>query len=159
MWAVVPHARIGNAMTATPRTDEGTNASSLRDRTGPVRVLVVDPCPDGADSLALLLSVYGCAAAVAYSVSEGADLASRFAPDLILVDLGRSDEDGRDLPGTLDGVDRPLVIAVADLAGADARRRSERAGFDRHLLKPVSPDDLLELLAVVEFRHTHSRGR
>ena len=144
-------------MTATPRTDEGTTACEPRADRRPARVVVVSASPDGADSLALLLSIYGCAAAVAYSGTDAADLARRFSPDLILVDLGRSDEDGRDLPRILDGDARPLVVAVADLDGDDARRRSERAGFDRHLLKPVSPDDLLELLAVVEYRHTRTR--
>lgn len=144
-------------MTATPRAGEGTTTGPHAEH-GSVRVLVVDPCPDGADSLALLLSVCGCAATVAYSSSEGVDLASRFSPDLILVDFGPSDVGGHGPPRTTDGANSPLVVTVADLAGADARRRSERAGFDRHLLKPVSPDDLLELLAVVEYRHTRTRS-
>lgn len=140
-------------MTATPRADEGTTATGPRACTGPVRVLVVDPCPDAADSLALLLSVYGCAAAVAYSGAEAAALSGRFAPDLILVELALPDVDGRDLPRLLGGTGHPLLVAVADQAGTDDRRRSERAGFARHLLKPVSADDLLDVLAAVADRH------
>jgi CheY-like chemotaxis protein len=45
-----------------------------------------------------------------------------------------------------------LLVAVTGYGSADDRDRARRAGFDHHLVKPVSTDKLLELLSVLSSR-------
>lgn len=145
-------------MTVTARRDEGLLTSTRDSVPDPVRVLVVDDCADAADSLALLLSISGCAVGVAYSGAEAVVLARTFHPHLVLSELALPDGEAHDLPKMLGGSDHPLLVALAGLGTDDDRRRARRAGFDRYLLKPVSPDDLLELVAVVEYSKDHASG-
>jgi CheY-like chemotaxis protein len=41
---------------------------------------------------------------------------------------------------------KTLLIAVTGWGQEDDRRRTERAGFDRHLVKPVDPDEVAKIL-------------
>jgi CheY-like chemotaxis protein len=41
---------------------------------------------------------------------------------------------------------RPLLVAITGYGREEDRRRSEEAGIDLHLVKPVDPDQLLRLL-------------
>ena len=40
----------------------------------------------------------------------------------------------------------PIVLAVSGWGQASDRARSEAAGFDGHLVKPITPDQLLQQL-------------
>jgi CheY-like chemotaxis protein len=115
------------------------------------RVLVVEDNRDAAASLQTLLELFGHEVAVAHSGIEGVDTACAWLPDVVLCDIG--------LPG-LDGyaVIRALrrnpqtaaarMIALTGYGSDDDRRRTQEAGFDRHLVKPVEPGHLQEVLAV-----------
>jgi PAS domain S-box-containing protein len=113
------------------------------------RVLVVDDNQDSADTLAEVLRLMGCEAETAYDGVEGVEKAQQLRPDALVLDLGmprmngfeacrriRSQPWGRDMK----------IVAVSGWGQQEDRRRSAEAGFDAHLVKPVVPDALLEVL-------------
>jgi two-component system CheB/CheR fusion protein len=113
------------------------------------RVLVADDNQDGAESLALLLRLNGHEAEIAHDGQEAVELAERFRPDVALLDIGMPRLNGydaarriRELPWGKD----VLLIAATGWAQAEDRKRTEEAGFDAHLVKPVEPKLLLDLV-------------
>jgi CheY-like chemotaxis protein len=114
-----------------------------------MRVLVVEDNRDAADSLRLLLGLYGYEVAVAYSGHDGVQAAVQCRPDVVLCDIGLPGLDGygvarklRDNPATA----QARLIAVTAYGRDEDRGRSYEAGFERHLVKPVAPDDLRRAL-------------
>jgi CheY-like chemotaxis protein len=117
----------------------------------PLRVLVVEDHADAASSLTLLLQLWGHEVQAAPDGPTALEAAQSAPPDVVFLDLG--------LPGGMDGWQvaellqrqpapkRPLLIALTGYGGDADRRRSEEAGIDLHLLKPVEPDELRGLLA------------
>lgn len=114
------------------------------------RILVVDDNRDVLESLTMLLELQGHEVATARDGLEAVDMAERFHPDLVLLDLGLPRLDGygacrriREQPWGRD----PKVIALTGWGREGDRRRTEEAGFDDHLVKPVAPSVLLEIVA------------
>ncbi|MDB5872783.1 MAG: chemotaxis protein CheY [Ramlibacter sp.] len=114
-----------------------------------LRVLVIDDNRDSADSSIAILRLLGHQAESAYSGPQGLDVAGRFDPDVVLLDLAMPGMDGfttlqrlRALPNG----ERFFVIAMTGYGSADDRRRTDEAGFDAHLIKPVELTTLLGLL-------------
>jgi len=114
------------------------------------RVLVCDDNVDAADTLAQLLQMYGFAVRVTYDGTSAKLAAEEFAPDAAVLDLGLADVPGEDVARWIRtqpwGRDL-LLIAVTGWGQDEDRRRTTAAGFDHHLVKPVDPDELLQLLA------------
>ncbi len=113
------------------------------------RILVVDDNVDAAESLAMLLRMLNNEVWIAYDGPTGLELARRHRPDLIFLDIGLPGMNGynvarrlRQLP-ELHGV---TLIAVTGWGQPEDRRRSQEAGFDEHLVKPVDPAILSALL-------------
>jgi len=116
-----------------------------------LRILIIDDSQDTADTLRLLLEHDGHSVTVAYSGEQGLSVARDGKPDVVLCDIG--------LPGVMDGYgvarafrDDPLLRTVYLIAITGYGREQDRddagaAGFDDHLLKPVSMDDLCHALA------------
>jgi CheY-like chemotaxis protein len=119
-------------------------------RTGEhLRILVVEDNRDAADSLRLLLELYGYEATVAYTGVDGVKAAERWQPDVILCDIGLPGLDGygvarrlRQNPFTA----KVRLIAVTGYGAEEDKRRSREVGFDAHLVKPVDPDALQGVL-------------
>jgi CheY-like chemotaxis protein len=113
-------------------------------------ILVVDDNVDSADSWATMLRLPGNEVDVAYDGDEALRLADERRPDVILLDLGLPGQDGYEVCRAIRSRpwSRPMtLIAVTGWDGEDDRRRSREAGFDLHLVKPVAPEALLQLLA------------
>jgi two-component system, OmpR family, response regulator len=116
-----------------------------------MRVLVVEDQPEAADCIALLLRHAGHDTEVAADGPSALAAAEANAPDVVLLDIG--------LPGWMDGWEvarrlqdwhafkRPLVVALTGHGDDEDRRRSEEAGIDLHLTKPVDPGQLQKLLS------------
>jgi DNA-binding response OmpR family regulator len=87
---------------------------------------------------------------VAASGEVALALARSFRPQLVLLDIGLQGMDGYQVARQLraqQAADESLrLVAVTGYGHEEARVRSEEAGFDRHLVKPVNPDALRELL-------------
>jgi CheY-like chemotaxis protein len=115
-----------------------------------LRVLVVEDNRDAADSLRLLLELYGYDVTVAYTGPAGVEAAKRWQPDVVLCDIGLPGLDGYEVARELrrhPSTARARMIAVTGYGGDQERARSRAAGFDAHLTKPADPTALHELLA------------
>jgi PAS domain S-box-containing protein len=119
----------------------------------PCRVLVVDDDPAVADSMTVLLQIDGHEVRTAASGETALELARGFRPRLVLLDIGLQGMDGYEVARQLraqQAADEKLCLVAVTGYGHDvARARSEEAGFDRHLVKPVNPETLFELLAEI----------
>jgi CheY-like chemotaxis protein len=119
----------------------------------PLRVLIVDDVIDAAMSLALLLRLWGHEARTAHDGATALEVARAFRPEVVLLDIG--------LPGGLDGfqvgrrlraepgLGEVLLVALTGYGQEEDRRRSQAAGFDHFLVKPVGPAELERLLAAL----------
>jgi PAS domain S-box-containing protein len=113
-------------------------------------ILVVDDNADSAQSLAMMLEIGGHATHLAYDGAEAVEVAGQVRPNVILMDIGMPRMNGydacREIRATPWGRDI-VMVALTGWGQTDDRRRSEEAGFDHHLVKPVEPAALDELLA------------
>jgi CheY-like chemotaxis protein len=112
------------------------------------RVLVADDLRDAADSLASLLRSVGHAVAVAYDGEQALSVAEAFRPEIAILDLGMPVLDGyeacRRIRASAWGSGITL-IAQSGWGQAPDRHRAQRAGFDRHAVKPIELAALLEM--------------
>ena len=111
----------------------GGNGSEV----APLRVLIVEDHVDTANVLRRLLSANGHHVKTANSAAEALALARAHAFDLVVSDLGLPDMTGYDLIKRIkrDGV---KAIAMSGFGMEDDIRRSQQAGFDEHIVKPLS---------------------
>jgi signal transduction histidine kinase len=104
------------------------------------RILVVDDSPDSADSLTLMLRSSGHEVYTAYDGEEALLMARQFHPDVALIDLGLPGVDGlevcRRIRAQAWGAGM-LLIAQTGWGQEYDRRRTQAAGFDHHLVKPL----------------------
>jgi DNA-binding response OmpR family regulator len=86
----------------------------------------------------------------AYDGLTAVEEAERVRPDAVVLDIGMPRLNGEDacrrIRSTSWGKD-VVLIAVTGWDQEDNRRRIVDAGFDAHLVKPVDPSALMELLA------------
>lgn len=115
----------------------------------PKRVLVVDDNKDAAESMSMLLEMWGHQVVYAYDGPTALETARRWQPEAVFLDIGLPGMDGyqlaerlRELPQGKDAI----LIAITGYGQDDDRRRSRRAGIDHHLVKPVAPDALRSLI-------------
>lgn len=118
-----------------------------------LRALIVDDNKDGADSLSMMLSLLGNDTRTAYDGEEAVEVAERFRPDVILLDIGLPKRNGYEVCRTIRaqpwGKD-VTIIAQTGWGQAEDRQKTRDAGFDHHLIKPVDMPTLMNLLATVQ---------
>jgi CheY-like chemotaxis protein/two-component sensor histidine kinase len=115
-----------------------------------LRVLVVEDNRDAADSLKMLLEVFGYDVAVTYTGPDGVAAAKEWQPDAVVCDIGLPGLDGYGVARELrrhPGTAAARLIAVTGYGGEEDRVKSREAGFDAHLTKPADPTALQDLLA------------
>jgi signal transduction histidine kinase/ActR/RegA family two-component response regulator len=115
-----------------------------------VRVLLVDDSVDAAESLAMLLRLWGHEAVIAHDGPAALRLVEQQRPEVALLDIGLPGMDGYELARQLrrrPGFERVALVALTGWGQEGDRRRSQEAGFDHHLVKPVELSALRELLA------------
>jgi signal transduction histidine kinase len=118
-----------------------------------LRILVVEDNQDTAKTMQTLLTRYGHEVRTAHSGPAGIAAARDWQPEVVLCDLGLPEMDGYEVAGALrndPATSWVRLIAVTGYGQEDDRRRSERAGFDLHLVKPVDPAELQRLLAILK---------
>ena len=113
-------------------------------------VLIVDENEDAADTLAMLIQHAGYEALVAYDTESGITLANNALPDFIFFDVGMPFVDGYEAARRLrrsQKLAKTILVAVTPYGETEDRRRAKLAGFDLHLSKPLSYEDLKEVLS------------
>jgi PAS domain S-box-containing protein len=115
---------------------------------GSRRVLIVDDNEDSAESMAVLLRLHGHEVRLAYDGLSALEEAQAFCPELIFLDLDLPKIDGyevaRRLPPAMKGV---TLVAMTGYGQEEDRQRTQEAGFNLHLVKPVDFDMLQGLLS------------
>ncbi len=133
--------------------DGPKEATSTADEKAPgvrQRVLVVDDNRDAAASLAMMLSLVGHDTRTAHDGLEALELAEAFRPDVILMDIGMPRLNGYDACRRIRQQpwgQRILLVAVTGWGQENDRSRSQEAGFDHHLVKPINFAHLEQLMA------------
>jgi CheY-like chemotaxis protein len=142
--------RLPVAMVAALEEPARADAEVLPTAPQPRRILVVDDNRDSADSSALLLQMLGYEVRSAYDGEEAIDAAAQFRPDVVLLDIGMPKLNGYDVCRFLRKQPwgrEMIIIALTGWGQEDDRRRTDEAGFDHHMVKPVDPRALMTLLA------------
>jgi PAS domain S-box-containing protein len=143
----LPVARTPQAPDAGPADPAGAG------RPPPRRVLVVDDNVDAAESLAMLLRVGRHDVRTAHDGATALQLAGAFRPEVVLLDIGLPRMDGYQVARRLreqEGMGGAVLVALTGYGQDEDRRRSQEAGFDRHLVKPADPTALNDILASFE---------
>jgi signal transduction histidine kinase len=134
---------------ATPMT--GTLPESRRaPKVSPRRILVADDNSDAVEALALQLQLAGHEVRTANDGVEALEVAESFSPQVVLLDLGMPRMDGYETARQMRRSEWGRGITLVALTGwgqQQDRKRTSDAGFDVHLVKPVTEFDLFHAIA------------
>jgi signal transduction histidine kinase/CheY-like chemotaxis protein len=114
-----------------------------------LRILIVDDNRDAADSLGLMLQMIGNETQTAYDGVGAVQAAEAFQPKVVLLDIGLPKLNGYDACRQIRQQPwgkKMALIAMTGWGQEEDKRKAEDAGFDRHLVKPVDPRELIKLL-------------
>jgi CheY-like chemotaxis protein len=119
-----------------------------------LRVLVVDDNYDAAESMALLVKLWGHETRIVHDGRSAVDICQTYKPDVVLLDLGLPGMSGYEVAQHLrkEYGDSMTLFALTGYGQAEDRQRSAAAGFNHHLVKPIDPGILKTLLASREVR-------
>jgi PAS domain S-box-containing protein len=114
-------------------------------------VLVVDDNRDSALVMTMLLEGMGYRCLTAYAGIDAVEIVKKERPDIVLLDIGLPDIDGYEVASRIADAlpEPPPLIALTGYGGHHDRRRSFKAGFSAHVVKPVDPDNLQMLLHTI----------
>ncbi len=116
---------------------------------GPLRILIIEDNSDVAETLKELLGLRGHVADLATEGLLGVELASRTSPGVVLCDLGLPDIDGYTAAREIRAARGAYLVALSGYAQSDDVMKARQAGFDAHLAKPASVEQLENLLAEI----------
>lgn len=125
-----------------PESHGGLSGRSVLRR----RVLVVDDNVDAADMLADCLTRLGATVRAGYSERMALEIASAFAPDLVLLDLRMPDVSGATLARRLRDGCAATFFAVTGHRPDDVAEEIAAGAFDGCLTKPCSFEALRRVL-------------
>jgi PAS domain S-box-containing protein len=118
-------------------------------RHAPLRVMVVEDNADIAHSMVALVRHLGHEVELAHDGTAALELAQRFSPHVALFDIGLPGMNGLELAQAFrqdDQLRSAFLVALTGFGQSEDRRRSLEAGFDEHLVKPLSFARLQQLL-------------
>ena len=118
-----------------------------------LRILVVDDNRDAAASLGMLLRIMGIDTRTAVDGVDAMTAASGFRPNVILLDIGLPKLSGYEVAKRIRREpwgNQIVLVAVTGWGQETDRDQSKSAGFDHHLVKPVDPAALVQLLDALE---------
>jgi PAS domain S-box-containing protein len=131
------------------RVDERRSRAPQGEDAARRKVLIVEDNEDSREMLHCILSRAGHEVHEAADGAEGLDAALRLQPDVALVDVGLPLLDGYEVARRIRAVPERRGMVLVALTGyglAEDRDRALQAGFDLHLVKPVDPEKLLDVL-------------
>jgi PAS domain S-box-containing protein len=114
------------------------------------RILIVDDNHDAAESLGTVLRLMNNEVHIAPDGLSALQAADVFRPDLVFLDIGMPGMDGYEVARRLrqrPAFQNTVLVALTGWGQEEDRRQTQQAGFDHHLVKPVEPGALQELMA------------
>ncbi len=130
-----------------PITETVPGTSSEPEPLAGFRILVVEDDPDTSDVIAQTLAQAGAETATAGSAEEALRMLERFAPNVLISDIGMPEQDGyhliREVRSLGYGPKRLPAIALTALLRPEDRSRSLLAGFQLHLAKPIGGSEMI----------------
>jgi CheY-like chemotaxis protein len=112
-------------------------------------VLIVDDNVDAAETLAMMLEILGQDTRQAHDGRDAITAAKEYKPDMIFMDIGLPGLSGLEACERIRkdlGMSGVYLVALSGYGTEEDRRKSLAAGFDDHLVKPLDPGLLPELL-------------
>ncbi|TFZ05561.1 PAS domain S-box protein [Ramlibacter henchirensis] len=165
VWVESPGSGQGSRFCVRlPRVDGARAGSGRHDaerpRRGPLRILVADDNLDAAESLAFLLQADGHEVVTAANGLEAVEHAIAKGPQLALLDLGMPVMDGLDAARRIRAAGaRIRLVALTGWGQPADRERTREAGFDLHLVKPLTQQSLDQALSLVEANAAREESR
>lgn len=150
---------ISTAVESPTASDAQTSAAAVQQR----RILVVDDNLDSAASMAIMLNLVGNEVLTAHDGLAAVEMASRYHPDVILMDVGMPKLNGYDATRRIRTQEREeseesrtpaAIIALTGWGQQADRELSRAAGCDGHLVKPVGLAELEQLLFEIASRRS-----
>jgi CheY-like chemotaxis protein/anti-sigma regulatory factor (Ser/Thr protein kinase) len=152
-----PGVGKGTVFTFSLPAETGTSESASEplarpprsNRTNTVNVLVIEDNEDSAEVLAMSLEGWGYVASVAHTGAAGLALLQETRPRIVLCDIGLPEMDGIEVCKRVRALElgyTPVMIALTGWGMQQDVRRTQESGFDHHLVKPVAPETLFDLL-------------
>lgn len=140
-----------NAAEPKKKDDDSAERKAL-----PMKILVIDDNVDGAESLGMLMRSYGHRTKVMNDGSRILEVVKSFKPEAVLLDIGLPGRDGYEICTMLrdEGYEDLIIIAITGYGQESDRIKSQAAGFDSHMVKPVDPDALRR--ALTDLKHKNS---
>lgn len=136
--------------------DEAQNALLLTPASFPLislRILVVDDEVDMQELVLTILEQAGASVTVAASAAEALAAFDSFTPDVLISDIGMPDVDGytlmRQIRERSQAGGNILAIALTAYAAEADEQQALAAGFQRHLAKPVEPNELVRVIVTL----------
>jgi CheY-like chemotaxis protein len=114
------------------------------------QILLVDDQADAVDALAMLLELDGHEVRTAYSGAGALAIVNTFIPDLAFIDVSMPDMSGMDLARRLRqnaALVKTRLIALTGFTDEGNRQKTSAAGFDAHVAKPLSAEQLAGIVA------------
>jgi CheY-like chemotaxis protein/anti-sigma regulatory factor (Ser/Thr protein kinase) len=127
---------------------------------GGLRILVADDNQDATLALAKMLEAVGHTVRTSFDGTEALEVFDEFEPELVLLDIGMPGLNGLQACARIRSKPKgrtAVLVAITGWGQPEDRRLSGEAGFDHHLVKPVDPTLLLELIAL-SFERTGAKG-
>ncbi|WP_375773866.1 response regulator [Archangium gephyra] len=124
-------------------------AAATAQKLQPLHILLVEDNPDIRETLKDLLELHGHRVQEASDGRSAVDLVLSERPQVALVDIGLPELDGykvAELVRASAGGAATRLVALTGYGHPEDRKRALEAGFDAHLVKPVSSDDLSQVL-------------
>lgn len=136
---------LGSEVLQIPAQVSPSAPSAVDSPSRPLRVLVVEDEQDTANSTQVLLELLGFEVGVAYTGRAAVHVARHFQPDVVLCDLALPGMDGYAVAAALRQEPKLGAVRLIAISGYPPESLACRrpAAFERHLLKPVDPEELV----------------
>ena len=137
---------------ATPEASAEDHAPKLAAGAQTRRILVIDDNVDAAESLQVLLGVFGHRVEIAHEGVTALQVVWTFKPELVFLDIGLPGMNGYEVARRIRdeiGMKSVRLIALSGYGAESDQTRSREAGFVRHLVKPVDPSALPNIISEV----------
>ena len=115
----------------------------------PRRVLLIEDNRDARETFRMMLEIAGHQVLEAEEGRQGLELLKTELPDVAVIDVGLPGLDGYQIASTFrkePTSNQVMLVALTGYGTPEARERSRAAGFDHHLIKPIDPDVLRDLM-------------